>query len=74
MNIPNTIYEEVKQLPEPLAQEVLRFIRSLKEKPTENIEINNLEYQQAKERTLKRMYQGYHLGGEMPTRNTLYER
>jgi|WetSurMetagenome_2_1015567.scaffolds.fasta_scaffold11555_7 hypothetical protein len=58
-----------------MLQELVHFIGFLKFKNEYSFKTNetNIEYQQAKQRTLQRMRQGYHLGGEMPSRESLYD-
>jgi len=74
MNTVERIYKDVKQLSEPMAQQVLNFVHCLKLDHETNTQVDDVEYQQAKERTLQRMRQGYHLGGDIPSRDSLYER
>ncbi len=76
MNTAESIYEDVKQLSEPMLQELVHFIGFLKFKNEHSLKTNemDIEYQLAKQRTLQRMRQGYHLGGKMPTRESLYDR
>lgn len=74
MNTVERIHQDVSQLSEPMAQQVLNFVHFLKLNHEMNTPAHDVEYQQAKERTLQRMQQGYHLGGDIPPRDSLHER
>ncbi len=69
------IYQELITLPDSKLAEVQQFIEFVKFKKyyASQTDKDNQAKELAWQRTEQRMQRGYHLGGQMPSRDSLYE-